>query len=74
MIPASALAELATTLAATEPLDVENGCMDAAGSSGPHTHLVGWPHSENMGNLPMCRGYEENRLIATGPRAHKLPK
>ena len=47
---------VAATLAATELVaDVLAGFADA-GSKTPHTHLVGWPHSENMSNLPMCRG------------------
>ena len=106
--PASALVEsesVAAMVAATEFVaDVAGSRVANAGNKTPHTHLVGWPHSENMSNLPMCRGSSRpralghpkvpmvppvcsttsldnsidncarNRLIAAGPRAHKLPK
>ena len=57
--PAPALPEceaVAATAATEMVVDVSGSRFADAGSSTPHTHLVGWPHSENMSNLPMCRG------------------
>ena len=53
----SALAECeaVAATAATELVADVAGFADC-GNKTPHTHLVGWPHSENMSNLPMCSG------------------
>ena len=55
----SALAEceaVAATAATEMVADVAASRVANAGNKTPHTHLVGWPHSENMSNLPMCKG------------------